>query len=287
MRYNLAQMATRAGNRRKLVTFAPITATRAQALALAAIHRRILAPWLGARSRIEAAYGAELVRVLTADSMDDLSRLFSDLADEVQRLVLELTPALREWAFRVEGWHRWRWRNTLLAGVNVDVGYLIGPADAREPIDGVVARNVALVRDISAQAQGRISDAVFRGIQARTPAREVGKQIAEATGMARKRADRVAADQAVKLTSALDAQRQREAGLSVYRWKHSGKLHPRSWHRARNDKLYERDSGREVTFGGGGKKYGDETIPADDAPGIPPFCGCVAQGVLVLDGEVL
>ncbi len=269
MRYDLAGMARRAGVRRRGITFAPIQSTRAQANDLAAIYNRMLAPWYGARERIEAAYDRELARVLQTDAIDDLTALFNDLGREVQRLVLELTPSLQEWALRTESVHRGKWARTVLAGAGVDIRYLIGPQDAQETIAAFLARNVALVRDISAQAQGRIADAVFRGLQQRTPAREVGKLIAEATGMARKRAVRVAADQGVKMSSALDRQRQREAGLDHWKWRHSGKRHPRVNHLARN-----------------GNMYTDETAPEDE-PGELPFCGCVRQGVLVLDGEVL
>jgi uncharacterized protein with gpF-like domain len=268
-RYDLAFMARRAGTRRKLITFAPIITTKAQVSSLAANYRRMLAPWLDSRRVIEAAYARELDRVLQTDAIDDLTSLFAALAEEVNRLVLTLTPDLRDWALRVESWHRNRWANTVLAGANVDIRYLIGPADAQEAIEAVLARNAALVKDIGRQAEARISDAVFRGIQARTPAREVGKEIAEALGLARKRANRIAADQAVKLASALDRQRQREAGLDSWKWKHSGKLHPRLWHQKRDGKIYT-----------------DETAPEDE-PGELPFCGCVRQAVLVIDGVVL
>lgn len=287
MRYDLAAMSARAGNRKAVTTFRPIVTTKAQANDLAAIHRRILAPWLTSRERITEAYVRELARVLTTDSMDDLTRLFGDIADEVERLVLTLTPDLRNWALRMERVHRGKWGQTVLAGANVDISYLIGPQDTAETIDAVVARNVALVRDVSEQARGKISDSVFRGLQARKPARQVGKEIADATGFARKRADRIAADQATKLNAVLDAQRQREAGLEIFKYRHSGKLHPRSWHRARDGKFYERDNGRQVEFGGGKQAYGPDTIDADDAPGIPPFCACTTQAVLVIDGEVL
>jgi hypothetical protein len=287
VKYDLAGMARRAGTRRKLVTFAPIKTTRAQAHSLAAIFRRMLAPWLDSRSRIEEAYATELARVLQTDGIDDLTSLFASLAEEVNRLVLTLTPDLRDWALRVESWHRGKWTGTVLSGTGVDLRYLIGPADVAETIEAVLARNVALVKDISAQAQARISDAVFRGIQQRLPTREVGKEIAEALGMARKRAVRVAADQTTKLASSLDMQRQREAGLDLYRWNHSDKLRPRLWHRARDGKLYERETGKEVSFEDGEKVYGSGRIEREDAPGQPPWCGCVAQGVLAFEGEVL
>lgn len=287
MRFDLRQMAIRAGTRRKLIVFRPILPTTAQANDLAKISHRILAPWYDATQRITDAYARELARILQTDSIDDLVSLFADLANEVQRLVLELTPSMQEWAFSVERVHRGKWARTVLAGANVDISYLIGPADAAEPISAFMARNTALVRDVSRQTEQRISDAVYRGLQARTPAREVGKQIAEATGLARKRANKIAADQAVKLSSALDAQRQREAGLGIYKYRHSGKLHPRSWHRARDGRFYDRDTGKEVIFEGGKQRAGPDEIKSDDAPGIPPFCACTTQGVLVIDGEVL
>lgn len=269
MKIDLARMARRAGTRRKIITFSPIETTRAQAKDLATIYNRMLAPWYSARELIDALYAAELARVLQTDSVDDLSNLMDEMDRQVQRLVMTLTPALRDWALRLEKWHEGKWARTVLAGAGVNIATLIGPADALETIDAFLARNVALVRDISSQARGRIADAVFRGLQQRTPAREVGKEIAEATGMARKRANRVAADQNVKLSSALDAQRQREAGLDHWKWRHSGKAHPRLDHLARNGKIYT-----------------ENTAPQDQ-PGQLPYCGCVRQAVLILDGEVL
>lgn len=283
MKFPLATYARRAGLRRREVTFSPIITTKAQANDLAAIYNRMLAPWYGARDRITEAYARELDRVLQTDSIDDLSNLMDELGREVQRLVLTLTPALQDWAFRVETWHRGKWARTVLAGTGVNIETLIGPQDAQETIQAFMGRNVALVKDISAQAQGRISDAVFRGFQQRTPAREVGREIAEALGMARRRAVRVAADQAIKLSSALDAERQRQAGLTVWKWRHSGKLHPRQNHKARDGNLYADVPGDRGTLASGAVVR----EPPEFAPGVEPYCGCVRVGVLVLEGEVL
>jgi hypothetical protein len=286
-RFDLAAMAKRAGTRRKVIPFRPIKTTQTQANALAVLYRRAIEPWLTSRETIEAAYQRELDRVLQTDSIDDLAALFDELGDAVTRLVLNLTPNLRDFAFGVERWHRERWQGTVLSGAGVDLRYVIGPETAQETIEAFLGRNVALVKDIGAQAQGRISDAVFRGLQRRAPAREVGREIAGALGMARKRANRVAADQAVKLSSALDAHRQREAGLDYFKYQHSGKLHPRSWHKARDGRIYENDTLKEVVFEKGQPVFTGAEIDADDAPGQPPFCACVRVGVLVLDGEVL
>lgn len=277
MQIDLAQLAARKRNSRCPITFAPAITTKAQADDLARIYARILEPWSRAHEILGDAYGRELARVQTSDEIGqlitdspaDLSATADAIAAAINRLMLELTPALREWAFRVEKWHRGKWVRAVLSGADVDLETLIGPEEVRETIDALLVRNTSLIRDINEQARGRIADAVLRGFQQRKTIADVTKEIREAAGMARKRARRVAADQTVKLASALDRERQRQAGLDHWKWKHSHKLHPRPEHVARDGKIYT-----------------DETAPEDE-PGELPFCGCVRQGVLVWEGEVL
>jgi SPP1 gp7 family putative phage head morphogenesis protein len=147
----------------------------------------------------------------------------------------------------------------------VDLQTLIGPADVQETLDALIGRNVALVKDVSAQARGRISDSVFRGLTERRPAREVAKEIREAVAMSRRRSLNIASDQLTKVSSALDGERMRQAGIEKWKWMHSGKLHPRAEHKARNGKVY--------TF----------ADPPPDMPGEKPFCGCRKLAVVELD----
>lgn len=275
MRFSLAAMALRKRKSRRPVTFAAIIPTKAQKDSLAAIYRTMLEPWSRAAEIITDQYGRELAQLsdstgqLITDSAADLGATADAVAAAINRLVLELTPELRRWALRQEEWHRGKWVRAVLAGVEVNLDLIIGPSDMRETIDAFLVRNTSLIRDINEQARGRIADAILRGFQQRSPIAEVAKEIREAAGMARARARRVAADQTVKLSSALDRERQRQAGLDHWKWRHSGKLHPRPEHVARDGKLYT-----------------DQTAPEDE-PGELPFCGCVRQGVLVFEGEVL
>lgn len=268
MRYDLAAMAKRLGIKRRETTFAPIETTQAQASTLARITRRILAGWLGSRARIMEIYERELARRVQIDSIDELTSLFAQLGDEISRLILDLTPALQTWSIGVEAWHRGKWARSVLAGTDVDISTMIGPTDVLESIETFLARQTALIRNVSDETRAKVADAVFRGLQQRTPARDVGREIAQTLGLARRRANRIAADQTVKLAAALDRQRQREAGLTHWKWKHSGKLHFRPEHKARD-----------------GKIYSDADAPEDE-PGELPFCGCVRQGVLIIDGKV-
>lgn len=204
------------------------------------------------------------VRARLNDSPDDLQARLDAAQSELERLFILLDAALRDWGVRVERWQREKWRGAVLSATGVDIATLIGPEDMRETVGTYLRWNSELVRDISAQARQRISNAVFSGLQNRTPVREVAKSIREATGMARARAQRVAADQLSKITSSLADERRREAGIDQWKWRHSGKRHPRETHLARN-----------------GKVYSDDDAP-QDRPGQLPYCGCRAQAVLFL-----
>lgn len=283
MRFNLASMTAK----RRSVTLPLILSTKAQADALSIIAQRALAPLDLVPATIVPIYERELARAMTTDSADDLANAIDGIGDVIRRLVLELTPAMRDWAFRVENWQRGKWQRAVLSGLGLDISALIGPQDATETVGTFLGRMTALVRDVGDEARGRISDAVFRGLQERQTPADVTKAIAEATGMARARARRVSGDQTVKLATALNRERQRQAGIDLFRYRHGGKAHPRSWHKARDGKLYEIDSGREVIVEDGERRFGPDTIAKDDRPGAPPFCSCAEQAVVVIGGEVL
>lgn len=282
MRFDLAAMARRAGTKRRLIPFRPILTTAAQHRSLGKINDQVMGPWYRAAAAIRAIYAAELQRRLAQDSIDDLTSLFAALSDEVESLILDLTPDLRNWALGIETWHRGKWARTILAGANVDISTLIGPQDNQESIEAFMARNTALIRNVSDETRGKVADAVYRGLQRRVPTADVAKAITATLDGARKRAERIAADQATKLAAAFDAERQRQAGLTVWKWRHSGKLHFRPAHKARDGNLYADDPADRGT----GPNGEEILMPPedDDLPGVPPFCGCVRQGVLLLPG---
>lgn len=265
MKFDLAQMVRRKSNpRRSSIPLREIVppATLGGDLYRAA-YKPVVDLWSAAEPRLIAEYERTLA-AMTMDSPADIQREIDAVAGEVQRLLLILTPRLRDWAVRVEGWHRRKWRSAVLSATGVDLDTLIGPADVAETIETVIQRNVALIKDVSAQAQGRISDAVFRGLTERKPAREVAKEVREAVDMGRRRSINIASDQLTKLSSSLDGERMRQAGIDSWKWRHSGKAHPRTEHQAREGKVY--------TF----------TKPPAEMPGQLPFCGCRKQAVIDL-----
>lgn len=219
--------------------------------------------------------------VLIHDSPSDIQARIDTASSELERLFIQLTAALSDWGIRVERWQRNAWRQAVLTATGVDLLTLIGPEDVRETVQTYLAWNARLIRNVSAQAAERISNAVFAGLQNRTPVRDVAKQIREAVDMSRTRSIGIAADQTSKIAAALADERRRQAGLSVWKWRHSRKKHPREEHVARDGRLYSDDPamvGREIS---------GVTVqappPENDRPGRPPWCGCRGQGVLVLE----
>jgi uncharacterized protein with gpF-like domain len=279
MRFNLAAMFRRQRNpRRKVVTIRQIVAPSMFATNLyQAAYADVIAAWQAAIPDLLDIYARTLASMQTdapADAGARISRVQSDLGT----VFVSVRARLERWAALIEAWQRGKWRSAVLSATGVDLATMIGPGDVRETLGAVIERNVALVSSVSDEARQRISEAVFRGLQNRTPAEQVGREIREAVDMGRRRARNIAADQTVKLASALNEERRLQAGITAWEWIHSEKLHPRPAHVARNHALYS-DDPEQV-----GEEAEGKTIhaPPADRPGQLPYCGCTSRAVLIL-----
>lgn len=281
MGYNLPQMARRAGKRANL-TLRPIIPTKAQATDLAAILVQAATIWAENLDAILAGYDPPplpTADALVLDTADQMQAAIDRTAGQfMTRLVTVITPALRRWAVRAEAVHRSKWVAAVKAGTGVDLATILTAQPVEEALSTWLARNVALVRNVSDVTQAKISDAVFRGYQSRTPVREVAKEIREAVGGSRARAVRIASHQSSALSGALDMERQAEAGLEFYRWRHSAKKFPRKDHLARDGKIYNLRTGKE--------RDGVGVVLPDDRPGMAPACGCRAQAWIPILEEI-
>jgi SPP1 gp7 family putative phage head morphogenesis protein len=139
----------------------------------------------------------------------------------------------------------------------------------RRTLAATLAENVSLIRSLDDQMRTGVAGAVFRGLQNRSPARDVAREIRALTGVGTRRAELIAADQLQKLTSLLDEERQKQAGMGKFQWAHSRKKYPRPEHIVRDGKVYEWSS----------------SVAKNDPPGRAIRCGCKARGVLEVDEE--
>ena len=277
MRFNLAQMAKRSGLRRS-VTIRDIRPPAMFATNLFnAAYADVVKVWEEAAPRLIEEYRRSLSE-LTQDSLTDLEHIFAEAERQTGAIFFQLKPALERWSLFVERWYRQKWVAAVQSASRVDLSTMLGASDVRMSLETSIANNVALVRSVSDETRQKMSQAVFDGLRNRTPADEVAKRIRDVAGMGRARARRIASDQLAKLTSSLADERRRQAGLSEWEWLHSGKLHPREDHRARNGRVYSDDPG-EV----GGKINGKAiNAPPNDRPGQLPFCGCRSRSVIAI-----
>lgn len=273
MRYNLRAMFAQRKPRKRTVTFRPITlpATLGSDL-YASAYGLIIAEWNAGLPAIITEYERSLSQ-LTTDAAPELSGVIVSVEAGISSLAVTLRLRLERWAQRIEAAQRRKWATVVKQSTGLDISMMTGPNDMRVPLGTVIERNVALVSSVSSQAKDRISDAVFRGLAEKKPAREVAAEIREAVAMGRRRALNIASHQLSTLAETLNSERRREAGINTWRWVHSGKLHPREDHVKRNGHDYDDDA-----------KSGEHKPPAD-APGQLPGCGCTSRAILEIGSE--
>jgi len=267
MRYDLAALIRRQRKPRRAITFHPISAPAMFAGDLFAIYQPVVDEWARGIDQIMSTYERALAQI-TTDSPADVGVEVGKVEAVAATVILSVRARLERWAQRIEAWQRSKWRAAVQAAAGVDIGMLIGPGDARMTLEATVEANVALVRSVSDQTRDRITGAVVRGLQNRSASADVAKEIRESAGMARRRARNIAADQTVKITSQLNEERRRQAGIDKWKWVSSHKVHFRPEHAARDGQIY------------------DDTELLGDRPGMAPYCGCTSQAHLDLDALI-
>lgn len=231
---------------------------------LVSIYREVTALWSKAviRQLIEE-YKGEL------QARDSVETVLNSVDYEMVRAMVTFTRRFREWYERGTQMHYRLLMSRLRYATGIDLTDIIPLTSPTDTLEDLLNWNTELIRNINEQTRQRIASAVYSGFTNRTPVNTITREIREATGMSTARARRIASDQTVKLSSALDDQRLKALGMEGYEWMHSGKLHPRVEHKARDGNYYE--------FG--------SSVDKTDAPGRAPFCGCKRRMVINHGGQ--
>lgn len=265
-RYDLAGMARRNG-RRASATMRPIETTQALENELRTIVRAVPAEWRKEIAEsILPAYGSALDQLVRDDLTDALKAAIDGAKDRLTRVVLTISPRLRDWTIRVEQWHRRRFADGVKAALGPDVFPYLSGEDVRSETDAALERNASLITGLSDDLRKNVERIVWDGVLNQTPRREIAKDLAERLAIGRRRADFIARDQTSKFSSDLDRLRQQQAGIQSYKWRHSGKIHFRPEHKARDGKVFRWDD-----------------PPYDGHPGHAPNCGCKSLAFVDLD----
>lgn len=270
MQIQLKEMVKAARPKMKTLVLRPIQTTRSQELDLTKVYLDTVRVWEAGRAEIMVAYAADLPTMtdaaITRDFMGSVRTAIEVVSVRASERRSLFTRAYKNFGAKVVRRHIASIVASLKYSTGIDLSTTLTPSDVEETVEMLLARNVALIKDVSDQTQAKIMDAVLRGLQARTPPREVAEQIQMITGFSRKRSIRIASDQAVKMNSALDRERLTQLGFTEIIWNHSDKKYFRPEHKARDGKVY---------------KFTDP-IMKTDPPGHAIYCGCTSQGKMDL-----
>lgn len=250
----------RASNRRTPLVVDMPTPSYSMERELAKIYLDVLSVWTkNTVSDLIAEYEQGL------QVRDSVETVLESVDQRTLQATLTFRKKWKAWADRGVRWHFKTLITKLKYATKLKLDDVISPSVTDgDTVNDLLEWNVSLIRNITADSRNKIASIVYSGLTSRTPATQVARQIREATGMSTARAKRIASDQTVKLSSALDASRLKDLGCDGYEWMHSGKTHFRPEHKARNKKYI---------------KFGSE-IDKTDPPGHAPFCGCKRRMVL-------
>lgn len=255
MRYDLRALARRGGIRRSGIDLRPIEPTTALASQLETEAFRILrAAHEEIRGRLLTVYAPRPVQ-----TQDDASSTIADalaaVSNAIRRLVVNIAPGAARWAVRVEQWHRQRFAATIRAGTGADIVAFLTAQDAQDEVEAAVSWAASLIEGLTDDLRRQVENLTWAAYANQTPREELARDLTQRIGTSRARARFIARDQTTKLAANLDRLRQQEAGITEYRWRHSGKKHPRPEHVARDGHIFRWDD-----------------APADGHPGTQPNC---------------
>lgn len=260
--------------KRKRVVLRPISATYAFEAALLAPTNQILKRMAGqvAQDLLPATISAK--RQMMRDDLNWFERAMRALRDVGEGLADGFTSAWRD-AFETEDErHKRKWKEALHSALGIDLGAVIQAEGIGNTIDAAVLRNVSLVRGLSQDVARRLSakllDALTRGLNNR----EIEKIITTEFGIARRRAELIARDQAASFNGELNRIRQTAMGITEYVWSTSLD------ERVRGNPEGKYPNARPSHWAREGKTFKWSDPPSDGHPGQPINCRCTARAVI-------
>lgn len=227
--------------------------------ALVARARAALGPLLDALPRLAQQVRLERARLDVGEG-DEVRRLAdqAELTSEISDAEAEAI-ALRH-AERVSRYQAEQLRRQMVAGLGVAL--LMPDISVRANVDGFVAENASVIRDVPTRVVADVEQAGIRLVNGGATVEELNAAIEKAFAAGDARAQMVATIEVRKLYAQLNTDRQRELGLAEFKWRTmmDGKVRP--WHRERE-----------------GVTYAWSAPPDGEVPGGPINCRCYAEPV--------
>ena len=136
----------------------------------------------------------------------------------------------------------------------------------RQQLQVWVADNVSLIKSIPQETLAKMQDIVLGGFRSGKTTTSIIKEIRQAYGVGKRKAQLIARDQMAKLNADITRSQQEDAGVREYTWRTSGDSRVRERHRELDGKVFSWDNPPVVDL-----KTGRRCHPGQDYQ-----CRCVA-----------
>lgn len=218
-------------------------------------------------SLLESAARARRVDGVRLDA--DEGKRVRELVEQARRRLSDtvntrdLEDLAEQFARRTATMQRIQLGNQLQSVLGVEV--LVADRGLAAIMDGFVAENVALIRNIPEKMLGDIERTVTRAMTSGTLHPDLAEELDKQFGFGEERAKLIARDQVGKFYGQVNATRQRELGVDRFIWRTVKDERVRSEHEELEGEIFS---------------YADGGHPEEGLPGEAINCRCSAEPVL-------
>jgi SPP1 gp7 family putative phage head morphogenesis protein len=191
----------------------------------------------------KAAYHAEVFagsdkNHLQDDAGQNARSVIEGLRREAERAAAVAEGRASTAISRYGATHTRQWTAAVNVGAQIDVSRLLADDDLVDLISIKQAEFSSLIKNLSEDVRYRIERQTLGSIFEGRSNADISKSLREIDGIGRRRARLIARDQASKLNGAMNEFRQRQAGVSHFRWKTIMDGRERQSHHDKNGKVY-------------------------------------------------
>lgn len=206
---------------------------------------------------------ASQIRILMSQLNDKWAKIFTDRSRKLARGMVGQVSRYSEKSVNTS-------LKKLSGGLTLKAPIL--PASLQDSLKASTALNVGLIKNIQVQFAQRIEASVLSSIQTGgTGTAQIFEAVQKIDGMTQKRAKVIADDQTRKVTAAMNEARMKSAGVTQYRWIHSGRTEgARELHLEYDGQIFSYDDPPII----------DEATGERGGPGVLINCSCVCQPLL-------
>ncbi len=207
-----------------------------------------------ARDIVARLVTTQLETIASSSAWSEMLEVVMNRATTTMGVTIHPLPIAAEWSSAAVDVADRRWMETVRRAFGVDIDAFMNPGEISSIRNAYVNSNVKLIRSIPAKHLESVEQIITNGVARmqgnaavakKTAINQMAREIQAVYGVTKKRAKLIATDQTIKLTSAIEEKRQRDAGVTRYTWRTMNDSRVRPAHKVKEGKVYQWSSSGE------------------------------------------